>query len=689
MNNLLSSVGQVVNQLDNQLSAAIDKATSNNAATGTTTAIGQTSSVVAGRVASLVDKACTNSVLDLDAALKVCDLVNNKQNSYPREVAFAVLRFINNRYDTIAALNSIGMMDPDRGRPPNFRHETVALNALGLLDMLVKNCGYPFHLIIASKEFLNELVKRFPEKPNAGNVIQFRILELIQQWNSTLCVSSRYRDDFKNISDMYRLLSYKGYRFPGVSTESTAVLTASNAMLKSEEELEEEDRIAQGAKLQELLRLGTPAALEQANELMKILSGYETEKKPDYKKAVETEIDRIEAKASALNNLFDSSNPSIKEIEELLGATKSAQSRIQTMISNGEQEDRIERLLLVNDYINTTLENYQKFRSGQSFTKPVFPPQQQQHAHAGGLSPAVSPATGAISLIDFDDNTIPSSSPFSATNYQIPGVSGSNAAAAKSASSGPSGLGDLKDLDFFGSSSQPVQQPQQQQQFGGGLGGLSGLNSFPVMGSGFTPMGSQKPVSLAVGGSVSSMPIGLMGGSTGGFPIVSSVAPATSPKSSQPVLVNSVNLLNQSFDLSFTKSASPAPPTVASLDTPLQNLQVSSEPKDVRIFNKNGLQIKFKYIIDATTKIWQAQATFMNTTPVPFESFTFQLAVPKAMQLTMQPLSGNTVAALNQSQVTQALTVLNPTNEPLKVRFRLSYDLNGALVEETGEHVFQ
>ncbi|KAJ3074867.1 hypothetical protein HDU99_001645, partial [Rhizoclosmatium hyalinum] len=114
---------------------------------------------------------------------------------------------------------------------------------------------------------------------------------------------------------MYRLLSYKGYRFPGVSTDSAAVLTAPTTMLKSEEEMEEEDRVAQGAKLQELLRLGTPAALEQANELMKILSGYETEKKPDYKRAVETEIDRIESKAVALNDLFEQSNPSDRKID--------------------------------------------------------------------------------------------------------------------------------------------------------------------------------------------------------------------------------------------------------------------------------------------------------------------------------------------------------------------------------------
>jgi ADP-ribosylation factor-binding protein GGA len=45
-------------------------------------------------------------------------------------------------------------------------------------------------------------------------------------------------------------------------------------VLKTEDQLEAEDREAQGAKLENLLRIGTPAALAEANDLMKIMSGY-------------------------------------------------------------------------------------------------------------------------------------------------------------------------------------------------------------------------------------------------------------------------------------------------------------------------------------------------------------------------------------------------------------------------------
>ena len=74
---------------------------------------------------------------------------------------------------------------------------------------------------------------------------QHRILELIQQWHTSLCVSSRYKHDFKHIGDMYRLLICKGYRFPELPPEATAALVPPET-LKTAEELEAQDMAAYG-----------------------------------------------------------------------------------------------------------------------------------------------------------------------------------------------------------------------------------------------------------------------------------------------------------------------------------------------------------------------------------------------------------------------------------------------------------
>jgi ADP-ribosylation factor-binding protein GGA len=104
----------------------------------------------------------------------------------------------------------------------NSRDQHVAILALTvmslvmwltmqLLDICVKNCGYPFHLQIATKDFLNEFVRRFPERPPPRpSRAQRRILEMIEEWRATIVHAARDPKDFAHIRDMHRLLRMKG-----------------------------------------------------------------------------------------------------------------------------------------------------------------------------------------------------------------------------------------------------------------------------------------------------------------------------------------------------------------------------------------------------------------------------------------------------------------------------------------------
>ena len=100
----------------------------------------------------------------------------------------------------------------------NHRNPHIAMLALALLDTIVQACGYPLHLQISTKEFLNELVRRFPERPPPfPGPVMTRILELIHSWKETICTDSRWKEDLGNIRDMHRLLTFKGYRFREIS----------------------------------------------------------------------------------------------------------------------------------------------------------------------------------------------------------------------------------------------------------------------------------------------------------------------------------------------------------------------------------------------------------------------------------------------------------------------------------------
>ncbi len=154
-----------------------------------------------------IQSACSpeNYEPNLALSLEITDLINSKKGTAPREAASAIVGFI------------------------NHRNPNVALLALHLLDICVKNCGYPFHLQISTKEFLNELVRRFPERPPIRPTrVQTRILEAIEEWRVTICDTSRYKEDLGFIRDMHRLLSYKGYAFPEVRREDAAVLNPSD-----------------------------------------------------------------------------------------------------------------------------------------------------------------------------------------------------------------------------------------------------------------------------------------------------------------------------------------------------------------------------------------------------------------------------------------------------------------------------
>lgn len=253
---------------------------------------------------------------------------------------------------------------------PPRSNPNVSLLALSLLDICVKNCGYPFHLQISTKEFLNELVRRFPERPPMRTTrVQNRILELIEEWRRTICETSKYKEDLGFIRDMHRLLSYKGYSFPEIKREDAAVLNPSEN-LKSAEEMEAEDRAAHAAKLQELIRRGTPRDLQEANRLMKVMAGYDQRNKTDYRAKAAEEVSKVQQKARLLEEMLQGykQGDEIKEGDvfgELANALASAHPKIQKMCEEeSDDTEAVAKLLEINDSIHRTIERYKLVKKG-------------------------------------------------------------------------------------------------------------------------------------------------------------------------------------------------------------------------------------------------------------------------------------------------------------------------------------
>ncbi|CUS09677.1 unnamed protein product [Tuber aestivum] len=593
-----------------------------------------------------IQSACdpVNYEPNLALNLEIADEINKRKGNAPREAAVAIVNYI------------------------NHRNGNVSLLALNLLDICVKNCGYPFHLQISTKDFLNELVRRFPERPPARpSRVHLKILEAIEEWRGTICQTSRYKDDLGFIRDMHRLLSYKGYVFPEVRREDAAVLNPSE-ILKSAEEMEEEERAAQSAKLQELIRRGTPADLQEANHLMKIMAGYDQTSRTDYRAKAAEEIGKLREKARLLEEMLGKvhKGETIGQqdtFEELASALKTAQPKIQKIIEEeSEDPDAVVKLLELNDVINTTVERYNFVKRGDLDSAKALP------LMAGAPPSAAPPPPAAeLSLIDLED--------------------GANGGPSAPASGKPASLeDDLLGLSFQDSGSSSFGQ-------GGGIalgfGANTGIPGPPLLSSTLeantagqqqritpstspAPQGSRQSPALPNyfqnAATPSAQPM-----APGGF-VPPSIQQAPVPPAQQK---NGGDAGNDDDDWAFTSSLppEPAPPPVS------QN--------ELVILNSN-----LHILLDIHRPVTMpdgpilVKAKFSNSASQPIQDLTFQMAVTRTMALRMEPQSSRHLEAHQRAGVTQIIRVSGVPRGGggnVKLRWKVSYRVGtGPLNEEQG-----
>lgn len=524
--------------------------------------------------------------------LEICDFVNAKQGSTPREAAIAVVKLINQR-------------DP----------QTAEL-ALALLDHLVKNCGYPFQLQISRKEFLNELVKKFPERPTMRySRVQRMILAQIEEWYQTICKTSKYKKDFGYIRDMHRLLSNKGYVFPEINVDDAAVLNPSDT-LKSLEDLQKEEEIVHSAKLQELIRRGKPQDLQEANKLMKLMAGFRNDNVEENKKRVTEDVTRLKRKtdifAEMLNSIEKSGSgkidPSNETVSDLYASIKSSHP-IVTKIIEEEHDDEayVQDLLLLNDQINQLVEKYSLMKTGDA--------DKASQIKVSGTKQSAQ-AAQELNLIDFDDD-----------------AAISNDTTGKDQQGFDDLLSDLSNLNFSET---------------GSSGGPKSINPLDFYGS---------------GGSIS------LGG------------PAQ-PQPNVPAQKSAFDDLLSDFRLPLTELQS------NNNDFSVlhaSNVQTSGAENSRVLFETNdGLKVESELHVDSSSNVYKGRLFMSNVQATVKSDVVVSFAVPKGCKLDLKPQSGSVLNGYSTRAITQDVTVENPANKQLKMKWKVTFTMNGQLQEHTG-----
>ncbi|KAL9956982.1 hypothetical protein ACROYT_G038553 [Oculina patagonica] len=147
---------------------------------------------------------------------------------------------------------------------------------------------------------------------------------------------------------------------------------------------------------------------------------------------------------------------------------------------------------------------------------------------------------------------------------------------------------------------------------------------------------------------------------------------------------------------SFPPVASPPKPAAPlSLDNvfvPLDTITPGSHPP-LTVLDKNSIKITFHFAKTSAElsrdDLSVVVISTMSSLSSAVKNFVFQAAVPKTMRVKLQPPSGSELPPYNPilppSAITQVMLIANPAKEKIRLKYKISYQVDGSSTTETGE----
>lgn len=160
----------------------------------------------------------------------------------------------------------------------------------------------------------------------------------------------------------------------------------------------------------------------------------------------------------------------------------------------------------------------------------------------------------------------------------------------------------------------------------------------------------------------------------------------------QPASVNLSSTTPASFP-SLTLSPKPvAPVSLDNVFVPLDTIKPGSHPP-LTVLDKNSVRIIFHFAKTSSeltrSDLLIVVVSSMSSLPSAVTNFVFQAAVPKTMRVKLQPPSGSELPAHNPilppSAITQVMLIANPAKEKVRLKYKVSYQVEGLANTETGE----
>ncbi|MCJ8739360.1 hypothetical protein PDJAM_G00046250 [Pangasius djambal] len=228
----------------------------------------------------------------------------------------------------------------------NFKEVMLALT---VLEACVKNCGYRFHVLVSTREFVEGvLVRTILPRNDPPLVVHDRILTIIQAWADAF----RSSPDLTGVVCVYEDLRRKGMKFP-VAELCSPIHTPSKRFFP-----------ATGGEAP--LSPTQQAQTQQQTSLWQNTEGPVT-LSPDQVKKLMSDLETVHSNLKVMSEIMNQMDPGCIQqsdtelLKQLYSTCKETQDQIVHLIPRVTDEKLVEQLLVANDDMNTAFTQYESF----------------------------------------------------------------------------------------------------------------------------------------------------------------------------------------------------------------------------------------------------------------------------------------------------------------------------------------
>ncbi|XP_033501756.2 target of Myb1 membrane trafficking protein isoform X1 [Epinephelus lanceolatus] len=322
-------------------------------------------------VGQRIESATGSSLPSEDWALnmEICDMINSSEEG-PKDAVRAIKkRIVGNK---------------------NFKEVMLTLT---VLETCVKNCGYRFHILVTTRDFVEGvLVRSIIPRNNPPLILHDRVLSIIQAWADAF----RSSPDLTGVVSVYEDLRRKGLEFPMTELDGY-----SPAQPQKKQTLP-----GNGPAVTTLpaVRLSSqpPLISPQTSELKLALEGSNAFT-PSQIKKLKSELGVVRSNLTMMSDMMSQLDPvTVKQadmelLEQLYTVCKEMQDRIVKIVPRLSEEKLIEELLAANDEMNTAFIRYHRFErripNGQNAAE-------KSHTYVNLTDLALTPESMALATSD-------------------------------------------------------------------------------------------------------------------------------------------------------------------------------------------------------------------------------------------------------------------------------------------------